>query len=132
MAISEEGEISPYAALIKYDGMVRDRRWLYESDRGKPYTQDAVRKMLEGVLKSVGVKPSEYNTHSFRIGKATDMWKQGFTDVQIHQATNTALWLVDILPTSFCLVLRLHGNSFRQFWLDKHWLGGQENLAPKT
>ena len=82
MAISEEGEISPYAALIKYDGMVRDRRWLYESDRGKPYTQDAVRKMLEGVLKSVGVKPSEYNTHSFRIGKATDMWKQGFTDVQ--------------------------------------------------
>ena len=83
MAITEEGNISPYTNLLQYDSSAGNRKWLYEDRNGKPYIQDAIRRMLVGVLEASGVKATEYNTHSFRIGKATDMWKQGYTDMQI-------------------------------------------------
>ena len=45
-----------------------------------------VRKTLDKVLKIVGLNPIEYNTHSFRIVRATDMLKQGYTDAQVCMA----------------------------------------------
>ena len=83
MAVTEKGDISPYANLIQYDAMAGNRKWLYEDRNKKPYTQDSIRKMLAEVLEASGVKAMEYNTHSFRMGKATDMWRQGYTDMQI-------------------------------------------------
>ena len=41
----------------------------------KPYNQDATRKQLNKALVGIGVKPSEYSKHSFRIVEILDMWK---------------------------------------------------------
>ena len=45
-----------------------------------------VRKTLAKVLKLVGLNPTEYNTHSFRVGRATDMFKQGYREAQVCMA----------------------------------------------
>lgn len=50
---------------------------------GKPLTRQQVTNTLRTLLRGLGYNPSHYNTHSFRIGKATDMAKDGFSHAQI-------------------------------------------------
>ena len=48
-----------------------------------PLTRPLLAKLLHSLLKLINLNPAHYNTHSFRIGKATDMAKQGFSYSQI-------------------------------------------------
>jgi site-specific recombinase XerD len=41
---------------------------------------------LKSLLQSAGYNPSEYHTHSLRIGRATDLAAKGYTDIQIALA----------------------------------------------
>ena len=58
-------------------------------------------KMLKKHLSYIGLPPSDYNTHSFRIGKATAMAKSGHTHSQIALAGrwNSNAFLKYIKPT---------------------------------
>ena len=42
-----------------------------------------VRSVLRNALRLIGLNPELYNTHSFRIGRATDLIKMGFTIDQV-------------------------------------------------
>lgn len=50
---------------------------------GAPVLRQQVVQHLQSLLRLVGIKASNYNTHSFRIGKATDMASKGYTHAQI-------------------------------------------------
>jgi site-specific recombinase XerD len=45
-----------------------------------------VTKQLRYIINNIGLAPQDYNNHSFRIGRATDMARVGFTDTQICMA----------------------------------------------
>lgn len=49
----------------------------------RPLTRQLLARNLHYLLQKIHLKPSHYNTHSFRIGKATDMAKQGYSYSQI-------------------------------------------------
>jgi site-specific recombinase XerC len=53
---------------------------------GAPLTPAFVTKQLRLLLRGIGQPPLHFNNHSLRIGKATDMAKDGFTDTQICMA----------------------------------------------
>jgi site-specific recombinase XerD len=46
-------------------------------------TRQVLANSIHTLLKAINLNPRHYNTHSFRIGKATDMAKQGFSYSQI-------------------------------------------------
>ena len=48
-----------------------------------PLTRQLLATTLHDLLRAIHLHPSNYNTHSFRIGKATDMASQGFSYAQI-------------------------------------------------
>jgi site-specific recombinase XerD len=50
---------------------------------GRPLTRQLISSVLRDLLTSLHIKASAYNTHSFRIGKATDMATQGYSHAQI-------------------------------------------------
>ena len=52
----------------------------------QPITANHVRKTLKQVINNLHLDSSLYDTHSFRIGKATDMFKEGTTVEQIKEA----------------------------------------------
>ena len=52
---------------------------------GSPVTASHVRSVLKRCLKAVGLNNSLYGTHSFRIGRATDLAKLGKTIEQIKR-----------------------------------------------
>ena len=51
-----------------------------------PITRNQLATRLKRCIKDLGLDSSRYNTHSFRIGKATDMYKDGYSDRQIAEA----------------------------------------------
>ena len=52
----------------------------------QPITAKLVRKMLRSTLKKLGLDPSFYDTHSFRIGRATDLAASGHSIEDIKRA----------------------------------------------
>jgi site-specific recombinase XerD len=48
-----------------------------------PLTRQQLAKTLHHLLSEINLNPLHFNTHSFRIGRATDMANQGFTYAQI-------------------------------------------------
>ena len=52
---------------------------------GSPVRPQHARSVLKMALKNLQLDPSLYNTHSFRIGRATDLFKKGFSLEQIKQ-----------------------------------------------
>lgn len=50
-----------------------------------PFRRKEIADMLDSHLKSIHYDSSKYNTHSFRIGKATDMSQNGFSELEIKQ-----------------------------------------------
>ena len=50
---------------------------------GTPVRPVNVRCTLRNVLKMIGLQPRLYGTHRFRIGRATDLIKMGFTIEQV-------------------------------------------------
>ena len=56
------------------------------SENSVSITASFVNKSLRDILSFLGFNSADFSSHSFRIGKATDMAKRGFTDIQICMA----------------------------------------------
>ena len=70
-----------------------------------PITRPQLANELKFRLRMLGYEEAEYNTHSFRIGKATDMAKDGLSDRQIATAGRWAsdAFLQYIRPSSISI-----------------------------
>lgn len=53
------------------------------NNRKRPINIVTFRKVLKFCLKQAGLDENKYNTHSFRIGRATDLAAEGATDITI-------------------------------------------------
>ena len=76
-------EYCPFEILQKYISMRPGRITKNESffvfrDR-TPVTPNQFRKILQKALKKAGIKSDFYCTHSFRIGRSTDLYKKGIS-----------------------------------------------------
>ena len=60
-------------------GYVTDNDKFIVLPDGQPISPQQVRKVLRQTLKAVGLDNTLYDTHSFRIGRATDLSKKGVT-----------------------------------------------------
>ncbi len=87
MAISQRQRHCPVSLYTKYCGIRPGKKSLAfcHSDK-KHLTADYLRSMISKVITDLHLSPTVYNTHSFRIGKATDMHRDGYTDSQIMMA----------------------------------------------
>jgi hypothetical protein len=56
---------------------------LYKFENGDLLTRDHIMLQLKKSIYAIGLDPKHFNTHSFRIGKTTDMATQGNTSEQI-------------------------------------------------
>lgn len=56
---------------------------LFRATTGDPVHRSEIAEELKHHIGLIGQNPVEYNTHSFRIGKATDMAKNGFSITKI-------------------------------------------------
>ena len=80
----------PFTLIKQY----MDKRGSYEEDNepffifrdGSHIKGDIVRKMMAVVLKKLGLNPACYSVHSLRIGKSTEMLKNGFSIPEIKRA----------------------------------------------
>ena len=73
----------PYACLSEFlvlrgDYLELDDQLFVFSDGNTPVKPRHVRKVLKEILKSMGLDNTLYDMHSFRIGRATDMFKFGY------------------------------------------------------
>ena len=76
-----------WKACKQYQLVAKQSACYFTHRSGEPLTVTYVRKTLVKVLKLVGLNPTEYNTHSFRVGRATDMFKQGYSpEAQVCKA----------------------------------------------
>ena len=57
---------------------------VFVSTHGKPITRQQFLGALHSSVRFRSLDPSLYNTHSFRIGRSTDMMVQGYSDAQIR------------------------------------------------
>ena len=57
---------------------------VFVSTHGKPITRQQFLGALHSSVRFRSLDPSLYNTHSFRIGRSTDMMFQGYSDAQIR------------------------------------------------
>lgn len=63
----------PILALLKYISLRGNQAGpLYINNR-RPLTRHAFSSILKLTISSLGISPIRYNTHSFRIGRATDL-----------------------------------------------------------
>ena len=62
-----------------------DGKNLYQFRDGKLVTRDHVMTVLRKALVFLGMDPSKYGTHSFRVGQCTDLAMGGYTDAQLRQ-----------------------------------------------
>ena len=73
----------PVAEIIKFAKMRKpwDTRQdpFLVSRTGKPIVAEYIRKQLKTGIKNLNLDPNLYDTHSFRIGRATDLRKQGLS-----------------------------------------------------
>ena len=53
---------------------------------GKPLSRLYVKRKISESLQAISKDPSIFDTHSFRIGRATDMFLEGYSDTQIQLA----------------------------------------------
>ena len=78
-------EICPVRALIQFLAVRSpDPGPLFLTHTGTPLTRAVLVKELQSALEKVGIPPSQYNGHSFRIGAATTAAKCGFEDSRIQ------------------------------------------------
>ena len=48
-----------------------------------PFSRNTFVSFMKELLDDLKLNPQHYNSHSFRIGKATDMAQQGFSEIEI-------------------------------------------------
>ena len=61
---------------------------VFVHSNGKPLSRNYVVKSIKLALQAISYDSSLFKTHSFRIGRATDMFLEGFSDYQIQLAGN--------------------------------------------
>ena len=71
--------------LQERGGYDHDQEQLFIFRDGTPITAKNTRRVLKMALKRLQLDPSLYGTHSFRIGRASDMLKSGYSVDQIKQ-----------------------------------------------
>jgi site-specific recombinase XerD len=87
IAVSEQIEVCPVQMYRRYEkSSTPSRATAFCHQDGKQLTPSYVRSTLYNIIEDLNLKPSEYNTHSFRIGKATEMYKDGCSDSTIMLA----------------------------------------------
>ena len=80
---SQQRSYCPYACIreflqIRGDYITNDEQLFIFRD-GRPVRPNHVRKVLYELLEKIGLDHTLYGTHSFRIGRATDMFKYGYS-----------------------------------------------------
>jgi len=78
--------ICPVRLISKFITRRAKSEFFFSQSNGKPITPKMVRSMLRLILDKANIRRVDFNTHSFRIGRATDMFKEGYTDLQISAA----------------------------------------------
>ena len=77
----------PYKIIRAYLELRLDNEdtqfFVYSDD--SPVTGDQFRRVMRWVIKDMGLNPLVYDTHSFRIGRATDLQKMGASLVTIKK-----------------------------------------------
>ena len=61
----------------------KSTKYAFCHQNSEPIKRKQVSSMLRTIISLLGYNSKQYNTHSFRIGKATDMAVQGYTPTQI-------------------------------------------------
>ena len=81
------GEACPVDILDQYISLRPDHPGpFFISSIGRPITSKQFREKLKLCMSFLSLDQSRYNTHSFRIGRATDMLDDGYTEAQIKAA----------------------------------------------
>ena len=87
MAIQPQPRWCPLKLYNAYNSISDPKRQAaFTHKDNKPLTPAYIRRTSKALLDAISRNPNDYNTHSFRIGKATDMYKAGYTDSQIRMA----------------------------------------------
>ena len=72
--------------FLKVRGAFPSNNMIFIHKGGQQLRRSEIASMLKDLLKNIHLNHKLYNTHSFRIGKATDMHVLGYTDSQIRSA----------------------------------------------
>ena len=83
---SPECPVKLYAKYLIIRGTFKHNTKAFCHKDAKPLSRDYVQKALSAILSLTHLNPARYNTHSFRIGRATDMAQDGASDQQIMLA----------------------------------------------
>lgn len=77
----------PIIALLKYISLRGNQTGpLYISNNNRPLSRHTYASILKLSISSLGISPVRYNTHSFRIGRATDLASKGASNQFIKAA----------------------------------------------
>ena len=79
-------QISPVEFYDTYSKIRPKAEFAFVTKGGSPLTPAYVRSSLRRILSSINHRSVDFNTHSFRIGRATDMYAAGYSDMQISKA----------------------------------------------
>ena len=79
-------QISPVESYQAYARIRPKADFAFVTKEGSPLSPAYIRASLRRVLDAINHKSLEFNTHSFRIGRATDMYANGYSDIQISKA----------------------------------------------
>lgn len=87
MVTSTNDKFCPVRAMRKYlQRRGNSQGPLFRHREGSPLFRSDIVEMLQDHIAFLGLNPSEYNTHSFRSGRATDLATKGHTVTQISLA----------------------------------------------
>jgi hypothetical protein len=87
LSVSQADKTCPVTAYIRWVKIRPEKATsAFTYPDGKSVRPAFLRRALNDTMTYLQMDSSQYNTHSFRIGKATDMYKQGFSDAQISVA----------------------------------------------
>ena len=81
-----DDNLCPTKALLKYLSIrPRVEGQFFVNSKGLPIKRFFVEKHLKGLLKSIGHDVKKFNTHSFRVGRASDLASEGASDPIIRE-----------------------------------------------
>ena len=80
-------EVCPVRALKKYIAIRSNGSpHLFCLQNGSVLTRALVSKVLKACVKELGLDPDDFDTHSFRAGRTTDLVEAGYSDATIRES----------------------------------------------
>ena len=61
------------------DGVTNPQNWLFAGVDGRPLAMEYFRMHIKDILARIDFDANQYNTHSFRIGAATELFRRGLS-----------------------------------------------------